>query len=114
MARRARPPEAVLDLGAVALRDRLAAGALKAVDLAEAAIARIERGRVSPRLDTLAELLEATGMTLEVAPHAGAGVDRSLIRASLARTPEERIRAAGLAARNLAAFRDEVARGSAR
>jgi Asp-tRNA(Asn)/Glu-tRNA(Gln) amidotransferase A subunit family amidase len=42
MARRVRPPEAVLDLGAVALRDRLAAGALKAADLAEAAIARIE------------------------------------------------------------------------
>ena len=41
-ARRARPPEAALDLGAVALRDRLAAGALKAADLAEAAIARIE------------------------------------------------------------------------
>ena len=40
--RRARPPEAALDLGAVALRDRLAAGALKAADLAEAAIARIE------------------------------------------------------------------------
>jgi Asp-tRNA(Asn)/Glu-tRNA(Gln) amidotransferase A subunit family amidase len=32
----------VLDLGAVGLRDRLATGALKAVDLAEAAIARIE------------------------------------------------------------------------
>jgi Asp-tRNA(Asn)/Glu-tRNA(Gln) amidotransferase A subunit family amidase len=42
MARRFRPSEAVLDLGAVALRDRLAAGALKAVDLAEAAIARFE------------------------------------------------------------------------
>jgi Asp-tRNA(Asn)/Glu-tRNA(Gln) amidotransferase A subunit family amidase len=41
-ARRPRPPEAALDLDAVALRDRLAAGALKAADLAEAAIARIE------------------------------------------------------------------------
>jgi Asp-tRNA(Asn)/Glu-tRNA(Gln) amidotransferase A subunit family amidase len=41
-ARRARPPEALLGLTAVALRDRLAAGALKAADLAEAAIARIE------------------------------------------------------------------------
>ena len=41
-ARRPRPPEAALDLGAVALRDRLAAGALKVADLAEAAIARIE------------------------------------------------------------------------
>ena len=41
-AKRARPPEALLDLGAAALRDRLATGALKAADLAEAAIARIE------------------------------------------------------------------------
>jgi aspartyl-tRNA(Asn)/glutamyl-tRNA(Gln) amidotransferase subunit A len=41
-ARRPRPPDAALDLGAVALRDRLAAGALTAADLAEAAIARIE------------------------------------------------------------------------
>ena len=41
-AKRARLSEAVLDLGALVLRDRLAAGALKAADLAEAAIARIE------------------------------------------------------------------------
>lgn len=41
-ARPARPPEAPLDLGAVALRDRLAAGALTVAGLAEAAIARIE------------------------------------------------------------------------
>ena len=40
--KRAPPSEAVLDLGAVVLRDRLAAGALKAADLAEAVIARIE------------------------------------------------------------------------
>jgi transcriptional regulator with XRE-family HTH domain len=78
------------------------------------AIARIERGAVMPRLDTLAALLEATGNTLELAPLAGVGVDRSLIRASLARTPEHRIRAAGRAARALAAFRAEAARGSVR
>ena len=39
---RTRASEAALDLGAVELRDRLAAGALKVADLAEAAIARIE------------------------------------------------------------------------
>ncbi len=39
--RRPRPPEAALDLAAVALRDRLAAGALTVGDLAEAVIARI-------------------------------------------------------------------------
>jgi len=74
-------------------------------------IARIEAGAVSPGLDTLARLLEAAGVALELAPLAGAGVDRSLIRSSLARTPEERIRLAGRSARNLAAFQAEVARG---
>lgn len=78
------------------------------------AIARIERGSVIPRLDTLAELLAAAGSALEVAPLAGVGVDRSLIRAMLARTPEERIRAAGRAGQRLAALRAEAARGRAR
>jgi transcriptional regulator with XRE-family HTH domain len=68
------------------------------------AIARIERGAVSPRVDTLAELLGAAGASLEVVPAAGLGVDRSLIRASLGRTPEERIRTAGAAAQSLAPF----------
>jgi predicted transcriptional regulator len=75
------------------------------------AIARIESGAVSPQLDTLTELLHAAGATLEIVPLAGAGVDRTLIRASLAMTPEERIRASGRAGRNLAAFQAEVARG---
>jgi transcriptional regulator with XRE-family HTH domain len=72
------------------------------------AIARIERGRVSPRMDTLVPLLEAAGFALELAPRIGQGVDRSLIRSCLARSPEERIRAATAAARNLAEFRDAV------
>lgn len=67
-------------------------------------IARIERGRVSPRLSTLERLLAPTGSTLELAPRIGVGVDRSLIREALARSPEERVRSAGAAARNLAAF----------
>jgi transcriptional regulator with XRE-family HTH domain len=68
------------------------------------AIARIERGAVSPRVDTLERLLAVTGATLEVAPQIGRGVDRTLIRAALARSPEQRIEAAGVAGRNLAAF----------
>jgi uncharacterized protein len=76
------------------------------------AIARIERGVVSPRIATLDRLLAATGEALELAPRIGDGVDRSLIRATLARTPEQRIVAAGHAGRNLAAFRREVGRGS--
>jgi predicted transcriptional regulator len=75
------------------------------------AIARIESGAVSPRLDTLARLLTAADATLELAPRIGVGVDRTLIRAALARAPEDRVRSAAAAARNLAAFRTEVARG---
>jgi transcriptional regulator with XRE-family HTH domain len=76
------------------------------------AIARIERGTVSPRVATLERLLAATGDSLELAPRMGDGVDRSLIRAALARNPEQRVMAAGAAGRNLAAFQRAVERGS--
>jgi predicted transcriptional regulator len=75
------------------------------------AIARIESGVVSPRMSTLLPLIEATGLTLEIAPRIGVGVDRTLIRTSLARTPEERIQGAAVAARNLAAFTDAARAG---
>lgn len=75
------------------------------------AIARIERGKVSPRVDTLVPLIAATGFGLELAPKLGDGVDRSLIRSSLDRAPEERIRAAAAAARNLETYLGAV-RGS--
>lgn len=72
--------------------------------VAQPAVARIERGGVSPRLETLVQLLEAAGFTLEVSPRIGQGVDRSLIRAFLQRSPEARVQAATVAARNLRAF----------
>jgi predicted transcriptional regulator len=78
------------------------------------AIARIERGVVSPRLDTVERLLAGTGTGLDLAPRHGIGVDRSLIRPALARSPEERIAVAGRAGRNLAAFLREAGGGSAR
>ena len=78
------------------------------------AIARIEGGGVSPRVDTLQWLLEAAGFTLDVAPRLGVGVDRTLIRAALARSPEERIRAAASAQSNLNTFLDATRHGSQR
>jgi transcriptional regulator with XRE-family HTH domain len=69
------------------------------------AVARIERGRVSPTLPTLDRLLRATGYVVEVAPLEGVGVDRTLIRAALSRTAEERVRSARDAGRQLLAFR---------
>ena len=68
------------------------------------AIARIESGKVSPRISTLLPLIAATGFALELAPRIGDGVDRGLIHSSLDRSPEERIRAATAAAKNLDAF----------
>ena len=78
------------------------------------AIARIEAGAVSPRVATLQRLLEAAGFSLDVSPRLGVGVDRTLIRAALARSPEERIRAAAEAQRNLETFLDATRHGSQR
>ena len=75
------------------------------------AIARIERGAVTPGLDTLERLLAGVGMTLEVAPRPGIGVDRTLIRVALALQPEERILAAGRAGRALGTWLREVEGG---
>jgi transcriptional regulator with XRE-family HTH domain len=76
------------------------------------AVARIERGTMSPRIATLERLLAATGDSLELVPRIGDGVDRSLIRAALEKSPQERITAAGAAGRNLAAFQRAVERGA--
>jgi transcriptional regulator with XRE-family HTH domain len=72
--------------------------------IAQSAIARLERNAVSPRIDTLTDVLAAAGFSLEVVPRIGAGVDRSLIRAALQRSPDERIRAAALDAQNLGTY----------
>jgi predicted transcriptional regulator len=68
------------------------------------AVARIERGGVSPRVSTLEDLLAAAGFTLEIGPRIGGGVDRTLIRAALQRSPEDRIRVATASAKNLSTY----------
>ncbi|MDQ3938720.1 MAG: helix-turn-helix domain-containing protein [Chloroflexota bacterium] len=66
----------------------------------QSTVARIERGQLSPRVDTLERLLAVAGQTLSSVPVAGAqhpsgaGVDRTQIRALLALTPAERARLA--------------------
>ena len=57
----------------------------------QASIARIERGAVMPRADTLERLLRACGLTLAAVP-ADPGVDTTLIRDRLAMTPSQRSR----------------------
>lgn len=54
-------------------------------------IARIEVGRVDPRIGTVDRLLEASGMGLEVMPRLGIGVDRTQFAPYLALTPSERL-----------------------
>lgn len=54
-------------------------------------IARIEAGRVDPRVGTLDRLLEACEMGLEVMPRLGIGIDRTQIRQLLDLTPTQRL-----------------------
>jgi transcriptional regulator with XRE-family HTH domain len=82
-----------------------------ATGVPQPAIARIERGAVTPGLDTLERLLAGAGVTLEAVPRPGVGVDRTLIREALGRSPEERIRAVGRGARSLATWRQEASGG---
>ena len=58
----------------------------------QAAISRIERGLVSPSVAMLARLLDLMGeeLTLDAQP-TDYGIDRTLIRENLKRTPEERL-----------------------
>lgn len=53
-------------------------------------IARIERGRVDPRVGTLDRLLGACEYGLESMPRLGIGIDRSQIDALLRLTPAQR------------------------
>lgn len=58
----------------------------------QASVSRIERGQISPRATTMERWLAACGMTVEVRPVSGSGIDLSTIRERLAMTPLERSR----------------------
>lgn len=73
-------------------------------------IARIERGRVNPRVTTLDRLLEACGLGLESMPRLGIGVDRTQIRALLELTPSERLARALIVDEEHASFRHTLRR----
>ena len=73
--------------------------------MSQGAIARIEGGRVSPRLDTARRILRECGMRLEPVPRAGQGIDRTTIRRMLALTPRQRLALAAREARNLERLR---------
>lgn len=54
-------------------------------------IARIERGRVDPRVGTLDRLLEACEFGLESMPRLGIGIDRTQFASLLRATPADRL-----------------------
>jgi transcriptional regulator with XRE-family HTH domain len=69
-------------------------------------ISRIERGVVSPTVDTLERLVQGCGMELEPVDRPREDdVDRTLIREHLSMTPAERARWADSAWNELAPFR---------
>jgi len=72
--------------------------------LAQPAIARIESGKASPRLDSLERLLAACGFRLDVRAAADDGIDRTAMRELLRLTPAERLEIAAEEGRHLDAL----------
>jgi predicted transcriptional regulator len=76
-----------------------------AAGVPQATVGRIEAGTVSPRANTVSQLLRATGHELAIEPRLGIGVDISLIRDRLRLTPAERIQRAAEEARQMPSIR---------
>jgi transcriptional regulator with XRE-family HTH domain len=73
-------------------------------------IARIERGRADPRVNTLDRLLETCEFGLEVMPRLGIGIDRSQIHALLRLSPSERLAVAVANDRHFVELRRSIRR----
>lgn len=104
-----------MNVGRLIRHTRRAAGRTQrelaaAAGVPQSTIARIELGRLVPRVDTLDRLLRAMGLSLEAVPAIGIGVDRTQIRQLLRLTPGERAR---LAAADALAI-DPIGRSRAR
>ena len=74
------------------------------VGIAQETIARIEAGRVDPRVGTLDRLLEGCGFGLEHLPRLGIGIDRTVIRRLIELTPDERLELGIANDRNMVEF----------
>jgi len=79
------------------IREARRLGGLTQADLArrlgtvQSAISNWERGRDTPRVDTLARILEACGFEADMTFRRLDDVDRAQIRANLAMTPAKRL-----------------------
>jgi transcriptional regulator with XRE-family HTH domain len=80
------------------IREARRLGGLTQADLArrlgttQSAVSNWERGRDTPRVDTLARILEACGFEADMTFRRLDDVDRAQIRENLAMTPAERLR----------------------
>jgi transcriptional regulator with XRE-family HTH domain len=67
----------------------------------QSTVSRIENGAIDPRVGTLRRLLRACGYELDARPRLGQGVDVSLIRERLSRTPRQRLEDLAFAAEQI-------------
>ena len=74
------------------------------VGTTQSAVSRIESGAVTPRFDTLAELVRSCSARIDLVPVLGEEVDRTLIHAIRRLPPEERLRKAAMEAGSVAAL----------
>jgi transcriptional regulator with XRE-family HTH domain len=86
-----------MEAGAIVKRARRAAGLTQRrlaelTGIQQAAIARIERGQIQPRTDTLDRLLRAAGWDLYLAPRPSGEVDRAEIRLAVRMSDADRER----------------------
>ncbi len=77
----------------------------------QASLSRIERGVVSPSVETLERLFRQCGLEVDAVARPGEGVDRTLIRERLALTPGNRVAEAESEWTGAEAFRKAVRRG---
>jgi transcriptional regulator with XRE-family HTH domain len=90
-----------MNAGTMLREARLAAGLsqrelARRAGMPQPAVSRIERDHVSPRVDTLDQLLRACGKALELVDRPGTGVDRTLIQERLRMSPSQRARRTAL------------------
>lgn len=82
--------------------------------MSQPAVARIESGAVTPRVDTLERLLAACGRGLEVMNRLGDGIDRTDIAELLSVAPNVRARQGADASNALARLRRLAGAGDRR
>lgn len=68
----------------------------------QSTVARIESSAMDPRVSTLDALLRACGDELRAVPRIGIGIDRTVARANLTATPDQRMHNMVASSNNLA------------